>query len=784
MEIIDGQPMSEVDGQSAEAHSSAISIETEFTHEKDFIVFTLSLGAKPEQVSAANDSENKVCSSSVNSGNSAAAEEGFDEMRWSCSDDLKSQQGFAENTSCLSEWENVDTMNKSSGNLLVKKEEEILPEVTASFREDFSLDLQAPSSSYSPEEYSNDLRLSLSSSPTNEVSNIDDVLACVASGKQPFPDIYQATDDIDMQVLRRVVSTLTETSIERHCSYLGADKETGDTSTTTSKLLALAGNEEDRKKNKKYSEEDISDRMSANEEDKTNEEPVSDSEHLDLSQNGDCSWLGETAGISKSLTIDKEGSESLCEDTLAVSVGTQKDVTLEKKKETPSGCRNLDQPNKIQIIEVKDNPYETPLHLCLHTFLCESSCRLRHHELIQLLCATPDHRSVKVPSVESKSLLNFRNYLNDNLWHIHRDIPEPSSKLRFPIVHLACLLGKYKALEELSKIGFDPVIQTSETRETPLHMVMRLIRHFEGTMHNLFLSNAVVNIFKTLSRTTPVKVLLSMKDCRGNTAFHSLAEMMGQGKLPLPAAMLLVYVFRVFVHFQLKELSSSEARSALWTSLKKRNDSGQSVESLLMRSLHGAPLLKFLQHLCDTRESSPTLLEGQGSAKVNGGHIQKEGCVEAESDKNSPGLLKENQGSLISPKSSTTTDPTKHSHAHLLSGTEHESIVDFILSSQWAISNSDKRTILAQFRAEYDARLKSMEKRVSDVKQQLPQTLRQLKLKRKNLEKEARRAKSRITWSTGAMRKAIDKRNKQRRECNKINATLSLVHELKKAIDG
>ena len=50
--------------------------------------------------------------------------------------------------------------------------------------------------------------------------------------------------------------------------------------------------------------------------------------------------------------------------------------------------------------------------------------------------------------------------------------------------------------------------------------------------------------------------------------------------------------------------------------------------------------------------------------------------------------------------------------------------------------------------------------------------------------KEARKVKSRISWNTGVMRKAIDKRNKQRREYNKINETISLVHELKKVIYG
>lgn len=356
MEIIDGQPTSAVESQSAEANS-AINIETEITRENDFIVFTLSLGATPDQLSAVDDSLNKVCSSSANSENRAVSEKDFDEVTWSSTDDIKLQQGLVENESCLGEWKNSDSIDKSSGDVLVKEEEKIPSEVMASVAEDFSLDVQGPCISYSPREYSNDLRLSLSSSLTKEVSNSDDVLAFAASGKQYFPDIFQVTDNIDIQVLRRIVSTLNETSIERHCSLLGADKKTGDTPATNSKLLMVGSSNED-------IEKDISNRLSANKEDETNQESTSNAEDPDLSQTEDFGCLEETASISKSPLLDKEVTETLCEDTISVLVTAQKDAILERKEETPSCCRNLDQPNNTQITEVKDDSYETPLHLC------------------------------------------------------------------------------------------------------------------------------------------------------------------------------------------------------------------------------------------------------------------------------------------------------------------------------------------------------------------------------------------------------------------------------------
>ena len=372
MEIIDGQPTSAVESQSAEANS-AINIETEITRENDFIVFTLSLGATPDQLSAVDDSLNKVCSSSANSENRAVSEKDFDKVTWSSTGDIKLQQGLVENESCLGEWKNYDSIDKSSGDVLVKEEEKIPSEVMASVAEDFS-DVQGPRISYSPREYSNDLRLSLSSSLTKEVSNSDDVLAFAPSGKQYFPDIYQVTDNIDIQVLRRIVSTLNETSIERHCSLLGADKKTGDTPATNSKLLMVGSSNED-------IEEDISTRLSANKEDETNQESTSNAEDPDSSQTEDCGCLEETASISKSPLLDKEVTETLCEDTISVLVTAQKDAILERKEETPSCCRNLDQPNNTQITEVKDDSYETPLHLCKY------GCTLHYYLLVLAITA-------------------------------------------------------------------------------------------------------------------------------------------------------------------------------------------------------------------------------------------------------------------------------------------------------------------------------------------------------------------------------------------------------------
>ena len=127
--------------------------------------------------------------------------------------------------------------------------------------------------------------------------------------------------------------------------------------------------------------------------------------------------------------------------------------------------------------------------------------------------------------------------------------------------------------------------------------------------------------------------------------------------------------------------------------------------------------------------------------------------------------------------------PATEVDPHLPSETEPGSLVDFILSHQCGISSSDKRTILAQFRAEYDTRLKCLAKRVSQVKKEIPQSLKRLKLERRTLEKEAQMTQSTIIRNTQAMREAIDDRNKRRRRRKNLDESMSLIDELTKAIE-
>lgn len=217
-----------------------------------------------------------------------------------------------------------------------------------------------------------------------------------------------------------------------------------------------------------------------------------------------------------------------------------------------------------------------------HTYLCEPDCGVRHHELIQLLCATPDHHSTDTLAVENESCASFRNYLKETSWPIDSVVSDPMPSLCYSIVHLACLLGKHKALEVLSEFGLQPLSHAAITDETPLHMTVRLLRHeWSGST---FLCDVVVSIVKTLTCHIHGMFLLSAKDYKGNTVLHSMAEIIGSPSVPVGVELLCVYLFRVFFNLTLKGLNPPLHCWCLSKFLTDCNKAGQTVELLLKRN--------------------------------------------------------------------------------------------------------------------------------------------------------------------------------------------------------
>ena len=235
--------------------------------------------------------------------------------------------------------------------------------------------------------------------------------------------------------------------------------------------------------------------------------------------------------------------------------------------------------------------------------MCSSKCNVQHHDLIQLLCATPDHNSILTPADENESCSNFRTYLKDSSWDLNNVVPDKLPKLCYSIIHLACLLGKYKALEVLSEFGFHPLIHTAITEETPLHMTVHLLQY--QTLGSLFMCNAIISIVKTLNRHSHAISLFSAKDYKGNTVFHLLAKMLlsnksvSEQKTAIRTA--IVYLFRVFVHFLLKGQNSSSPVTCqiLSSALQDCNKAGESVKALLQKTVVGKQLWMYLASIME-----------------------------------------------------------------------------------------------------------------------------------------------------------------------------------------
>ena len=232
-----------------------------------------------------------------------------------------------------------------------------------------------------------------------------------------------------------------------------------------------------------------------------------------------------------------------------------------------------------------------------HTFLCRPDCTLKHLKLVELLCATPDHLSMDRESVEAESCANLRDYLKKSCWDISKVVPALEPSLRLPIAHLACFLGKHKALEVLSEFHLHPLLRTAKTMETPLHMTVQLLQHQPS--NNIFLSDVIVSIVKTLNQHSHPISLFSAKDTKGNSVLHAMAELISS-TVPEAATLLYVYLFRVFVNFILKEqrcIPKSASLQILSGCLMDCNKAGQNVKSLLQKSIHGVHLLEYLNGL-------------------------------------------------------------------------------------------------------------------------------------------------------------------------------------------
>ena len=104
-------------------------------------------------------------------------------------------------------------------------------------------------------------------------------------------------------------------------------------------------------------------------------------------------------------------------------------------------------------------------------------------------------------------------------------IPDRDEKLRLPLVHWACMLGKYKPLDYLvSEKGFELAIKVGKNERGPLHsMVQHLHSCLNPKSSKEYVSNMFGNIVDVFLKYT-IDVLCQKDPSTGDTILHFLAK--------------------------------------------------------------------------------------------------------------------------------------------------------------------------------------------------------------------------------------------------------------------
>ena len=104
------------------------------------------------------------------------------------------------------------------------------------------------------------------------------------------------------------------------------------------------------------------------------------------------------------------------------------------------------------------------------------------------------------------------------------DLPDPVASFQYPLVHWACVLGKFKVLERLAAMKeFNLGVQSERTGETGLH---RMLLSLDQAMIRKSPSKTILGVFsktlRTLTEHLPHVITICNKE--GDTPFHCLAK--------------------------------------------------------------------------------------------------------------------------------------------------------------------------------------------------------------------------------------------------------------------
>lgn len=158
--------------------------------------------------------------------------------------------------------------------------------------------------------------------------------------------------------------------------------------------------------------------------------------------------------------------------------------------------------------------------------LCSESRRtgftvpdVRHKLIISLIKCSNTHR------IENIDFEKCLDKYSASKWFHTGCVPTRKAKFNFPLVHWACILGKYKVLEYLiTEKGFDLSVKVGRNKEGPLYsMVRHLSSGFNARSSTDYVRNIFGNIVDVFLRYTPE--VLCEKDAKSHdTILHFLAR--------------------------------------------------------------------------------------------------------------------------------------------------------------------------------------------------------------------------------------------------------------------
>ena len=164
-----------------------------------------------------------------------------------------------------------------------------------------------------------------------------------------------------------------------------------------------------------------------------------------------------------------------------------------------------------------------------HTPFCRSNCTFHHHRLLLSLLKCSNYNYGSAMAYLDSFMKQVHEYVNqpgkcsDVL--ANADLPDQATSFQYPLVHWACVLGKFKVLERLAAMKeFNLGVQSERTGETGLH---RMLLSLDQTMvRKKSPSKTILEVFSKTLRTLTENLprLITIFNKEGDTPFHCLAK--------------------------------------------------------------------------------------------------------------------------------------------------------------------------------------------------------------------------------------------------------------------